>query len=193
MKTAGTLKESLGSGLGKTKEKLGKVPNYIWFLTAFVIVALTILAIFFPSFLSQLTNRLLQPFPQAQKENVATPAEPRIVPLATGKQIYNISGGTKGGPLMTQAVIDPLDPKSSQIQTFTLKANNLKPIVEIKAIVITDNEEKVNYLKLVSGTSTDGVWQGSWRITDDYDYTYQISLIAKNNEDIESKTTLTFR
>jgi len=193
MKTAGTLKETLGSGLGKTKEKLGKVPKYIWFLTAFVIVTLTILAIFFPSFLSQLTIRLLNPFPQAQKENVATPAEPRIVPLATGKQIYNISGGTKGGPQMTQAVIDPIDPKPSQIQTFTLKANNLKPIVEIKAIVITDNGEKVNYLKLISGTNIDGVWQGSWRITDDYDYSYQISLIAKNNEDIESKTTITFR
>ena len=94
---------------------------------------------------------------------------------------------------MTQAVIDPLDPKSSQIQTFTLKANNLKPIVEIKATVITDNGEKVNYLELVSGTNVDGVWQGSWRITDDYDYTYQISLAAKNNEGTESKTTLTFR
>ena len=193
MKTAGTLKTSLGSGLGKVKGKLGKVPSYIWFLTAFVIITLTILAIFFPSFLSQLTNRLLQPFPQAQKENVATPAEPRIVPLATGKQIYNISGGTKGGPQMTQAIIDPIDPKSSQIQTLTLKANNLKPIVEIKAIVITDNGEKVNYLKLVSGTNVDGVWQGSWRITDEYNYTYQISLTAKNNENTESKTTLTFR
>ena len=193
MKTAGTLKTSLGSGFGKVKGKLGKVPSYIWFLTAFVIITLTILAIFFPSFLSQLTNRLLQPFPQAQKENVATPAEPRIVPLATGKQIYNISGGTKGGPQMTQAIIDPIDPKSSQIQTLTLKANNLKPIVEIKAIVITDNGEKVNYLKLVSGTNVDGVWQGSWRITDEYNYTYQISLTAKNNENTESKTTLTFR
>jgi hypothetical protein len=193
MKTVGMLKNSLGSGLGKVKGKLGKVPNYIWFLTAFVIVTLTILAVFFPSFLSQLTNRLLKPFPQAQKENVATPAEPRIVPLATGKQIYNISGGTKGGPQMTQAVIDPIDPKPSQIQTFTLKANNLKPIVEIKAIVITDNGEKTNYLKLISGTNVDGVWQGSWRITDDYDYSYQIRLVAKNNEDTESKTTMTFR
>ena len=193
MKTAGTLKTSLGSGFGKVKGKLGKVPSYIWFLTAFVIITLTILAIFFPSFLSQLTERLLKPFPQAQKENVATPAEPRIVPLATGKQIYNISGGTKGGPQMTQAIIDPIDPKSSQIQTLTLKANNLKPIVEIKAIVITDNGEKVNYLKLVSGTNVDGVWQGSWRITDEYNYTYQISLTAKNNENTESKTTLTFR
>lgn len=193
MKTAGTLKTSLGSGLGKVKEKLGKVPKHIWFLTAFLIITLIALAILYPALLSELAKRALAPFSQAQKENVATPAEPRIVPLATGKQIYNISGRTKGGPQMTQAVIDPIDPKSSQIQTFTLKANNLKPIVEIKAIVITDNGEKVNYLKLVSGTNVDGVWQGSWRITDDYNYNYQIMLVAKNNENTESKVTLTFR
>ena len=94
---------------------------------------------------------------------------------------------------MTQVVIDPIDPSPSQIQTFTLKANNLKPIVEITATVITDNEEDVNILKLIGGTDTNGVWQGSWRIKDKYDYNYQIKLVAKNNEDIKSTVTLTFR
>lgn len=193
MKTAGEAKKKLSSGVGKTKEKLGKVPNYIWFLTVSVVTVVIILAIFFPSFLSQLTSKLFSPFPKTQKENVATPAKPRIVPLASGKQIYNISGGTKGEPQMTQVVIDPIDPKPSQIQTLTLKANNLKPIIEIKAVVMTDNEESTNFLKLISGSDVDGVWQGSWRIKDEYDYNYQIELVAKNNEDIESKATMTFR
>jgi len=36
MKTAGTLKMSLDTGLGKTKGELGKVPKYIWFLKQYL-------------------------------------------------------------------------------------------------------------------------------------------------------------
>lgn len=193
MKTAGKAKKKLSSNIGKTTKKLEKVPKYVWFLTAFVVTVIVVLAIFFPSFLSELTNKLFNPLPGKQKANVATPAVLKIIPIAQGKQIYNISGGTKGGPQMTQAIVDPLDPTSNQVQTLTLKANNLKPIVEIKATVITDNEESVNFLKLTEGTDVDGVWQGSWRIKNDYDYNYQIVLVAKNNEGTETTTTLTFR
>ena len=193
MKAAGKTKDVLNSGVGKAKKKLGKVPKYVWILTAFVVAVIVVLAVFFPSFLSELTNKLFNPSSSRQKANVATPAVPRIVPIAQGKQIYNISGGTKGGPQMTQAIIDPLDPTSSQVQTLTLKVNNLKPIIEIKATVITDNKEGVNFLKLTEGSDVDGVWQGSWKISDDYDYNYQIVLVAKNNEGTETTTTLTFR
>ena len=77
MKTAGTLKTSLGSGLGKVKGKLGKVPNYIWFLTAFVIVTLTILAIFFPSFLSELASRLFSFVSLSSSTNTLNPESSR--------------------------------------------------------------------------------------------------------------------
>lgn len=196
METADLQVKIPDSRLKKIKEKFGKVPKHIWFLSAFLIITLIALAILYPALLSELAKKSLEPFSQTQEENkedIVVPEKPYVIPLAQGRRIYNISGGTKGGPQMTQAVIDPLDPKPSQIQTLTLKANNLKPIIEIKATVITDNEESVNSLKLIQGSNTDGVWQGSWRIKDEYDYNYQIELVAKNNEEIESIVTLTFR
>jgi len=179
--------------LDTIKGKLRGVPKYIWILIALLIIILITLAFLYRELLSELAQKSFRPSSQEQRENIATPAEPRIAPLAHGRQIYSISGGTKGGPQMTQAVIDPIDPQPNQIQTLTIKANNLKPIVEITAKVVTDNEENINYLKLIEGTDTNGVWQGNWQISDEYNYNYQIVLIAKNNEDIESKTTLTFR
>lgn len=198
METADSQVKIPNSRLNKIKEKFKKVPKHIWFLSALLIISLIALAILYPALLSELAQKTLEPFYQTQEDastSTKSPAEPPITPLAQGKQIYNISGGTKGGPQMTQVLIDPLDPKPSQIQTLTLKANNLKPIVEIKATVITDNknEESVNTLKLISGTNVDGVWQGSWRIKSEHNYNYQIKLVAKNNENIESIVTLTFR
>jgi len=193
METADLQVKIPNSRLKKIKERFGDVPKHIWFLSALLIVSLIALAILYPALLSELTQKTLEP--EDVSTSTESPTEPPITPLAQGRQIYNISGGTKGGPQMTQVFIDPLDPKPSQIQTLTLKANNLKPIVEIKAIVITDNknEESANILKLISGTNVDGVWQGSWRIRSEHNYNYQIKLVAKNNEDIESIVTLTFR
>lgn len=186
--------KNLKDSIGKLKKKIKKTPVYLpLFIVVFLIVALVIAARFSLFPLPKFLEKLFKPFSQPPRENISEPFKPSPAPLAHGKQIYNISGGTKGKPQMTLAVIDPLDPKPSQKQILTLKANNLKPIVEIKATVVTDNERVENKLKRIEGNESDGVWQGSWRITDEYDYNYQIILTAKNNENIESTVTLTFR
>ena len=178
----------------KVSKKIKETPVFLLLFIVVLLIVAIVIAVrlsFFP--LPKFLEKLFKPSPQPPRENISEPFIPSPAPLAHGKQIYNISGGTKGGPQMTLAVIDPLDPEPSQKQILTLKANNLKPIVEIKATVVTDNERVENKLKRIEGNESDGVWQGSWRITDEYDYNYQIILIAKNNEDTESKVTLTFR
>jgi len=178
----------------KVSKKIKETPVFLpLFIVVFLIVAIVtaVRFSFFP--LPKFLEKLFKPFSQPPRENVAIPAKPPPIPLAPGEQVYNISGGKKDAPQMTLAVVDPLDVKSRQTQTLTLKARDPKGITEIKATVVTDNERVENKLERIEGDENDGVWKGSWRIKDSFDYNYQIILTAKNSENLESVVTLTFR
>ena len=174
------------------KEKIARVPIRIWLFIVVLIITIITVALYI--FLSPSLRQKLFPesSPAPEAENIWTPKKPVSPPLASGKQIYAISGGKKGAPYMTQAAIDPIDPSSGESQTLTVKANDSKPITQITATMITDNKSETHTLRRVEGTETDGVWQGSWKIDSSFDYKYQVELEAKN-ADLANKVVLTFR
>jgi len=127
--------DPIKNSLKPIKERLPKKPLYLWLLISALVLAIISGAFYF--FLSPdlrqktLKTLKLKPAPDQQP----TPTLKPIRPLAPGKQTYTISGGKKGAPQITEAVIDPLDVKKNQNQTFTVKASDEKEIVEIKAVV----------------------------------------------------------
>ena len=106
-----------------------------------------------------------------------------------------VSGSAKGAPKITEAPVDQIDPTRGSSQKWTLKVlePNGKSVKEVYVTVTTDNKKVVIGLKKVSGTEQDGVWEGTERINDSYDYTYRALLFAKNDANLAHTLTLTFR
>ena len=125
---------------------------------------------------------------QAEAEAEATP-KPIIKPLPTGKQIYNYSHGKNVvGPKPTQVIIDPIDPKTGDTQTLTITLPHDKPVTNTKATLITDNESTaINLTKELEDT-----YVANWRMTDSYDYKYQITFEFSDNTETFSGA-VTFR
>lgn len=99
---------------------------------------------------------------------------PTPKPLPTGSQTYNISHGESVvGPKPTKATINPLDPKIGDTQTLTIQVSHDKPVTKASITLLTDNAKQELPLQLISGTTSEGVWQASWTMEDSYDYSYQ--------------------
>lgn len=126
---------------------------------------------------------------------------PTLIPTPTptptlllhGKETYTISQGPEvKGPKITRAVIDPLDPQTGQNQTVTVKVNHQAPVLSVGLKLTTDNKNKTFPLTRISGTDTDGEWQGSWIMEDTYLYNYLMEITAKTTAD-QSSVMLTIR
>ncbi|MBI2066177.1 hypothetical protein HYT60_01580 [Candidatus Woesebacteria bacterium] len=130
-----------------------------------------------------------------ENKNIAEPFKPAPRPLATGKQTYSVSGSTPGSPKIAEAIVDPIDPARGTSQKWTLKVleSNDKSVKEVYVTVMTDNKKTKIGLKKIGGSEQDGVWEGTGRIDDSYDYTYQALLFAKNDVNLAHTLTLTFR
>jgi hypothetical protein len=174
--------------------RLKTLPFYVYlFAASFLIIILVGVAYLYPSLLPDSLKRLVDPFPQ-QGENIAEPPRLSSIPIAAGRQVYNISGGKTGAPRMIQAIVDPLDIEGNELQSFMVNAfDEESEIVGITAAVITDNGQNEYPLSLTDGTRSQGTWSGSWRITDTFLYNYQIMLTAVNQNGVESTVTMTFR
>lgn len=110
----------------------------------------------------------------------------------SGAQTYSVS--TKTIPEIYQIIVDPLDVEYLANQTVTASINdaNGNPITEVLGSAITDNKTVDFTLSLISGTETDGVWQGSWKLEDSICENYQISITATSQSGT-SMVTLSFR
>ncbi|MGB6839305.1 MAG: hypothetical protein WBD86_01295 [Microgenomates group bacterium] len=183
--------------IDRIRQKLPKWPIHIWLFV--LVLTLTIISTGLYLYLSpSLKQKLVQRFgpkPSPEPQNIWAPAKPSPAPLAHGKQTYMVSGSTKGAPKMSEVIIDPLDPKPEETQTVTIKALdvNKSPIKEITVTLVTDNKSESHTLKRINGTDLNGTWQGSWKISDSYDYTYRATLKAKNEANLVQSVTLTFR
>jgi hypothetical protein len=62
------------------------------------------------------------------------------------------------------------------LQTVTLKVTNAAPVTGVSVGVVTDNKTDLHALSRISGSDTNGVWEGSWRINDSYVQTYGLAL-----------------
>jgi len=100
-------------------------------------------------------------------------------PIPHGKIGFSVSQADKTKPQFSQGEIDPYDPPKGGRQSVTISVRDEQPVSQVSAVLKTDNavSQPVSF-KLISGSDTDGTWQGSWTLTDTYLYTYNLVLTA---------------
>jgi LysM repeat protein len=110
----------------------------------------------------------------------------------SGAQTY--SGTTKTIPKIYQIVVDPLNVNylASQTVSVSISDANGNPITQVSGQAITDTKTVDFTLNLISGSQTDGVWQGSWVLQDSICQNYQISITAISDSGT-SNVVLTFK
>lgn len=182
---------------GKIKNYLTGVPLYVWAFIAVGLVTSLLITTYYvaPELFSKITSKITREQEEQKAENIPEPTKPPPAPLATGKQTYMISGSAPGAPKITEATVDPIDPAKGKDQTWKLEVIDVGngPVKEVTVTIFTDNGKNLHPLKLVEGTDTKGVWQGSWKIEDSYDYTYIAVLRAKNQAGKIHKVDLVLR
>jgi len=111
---------------------------------------------------------------------------------ASGAQTYSVT--TKSIPTIYQIVVDPLNVNYSASQTVnaSVRDTNGNPITSISGSAITDTKSVNFTLTRVSGTETDGVWQGTWVLKDSICQNFQVSVSATSQSGT-SNVVLTFK
>ena len=110
--------------------------------------------------------------------STATP-RPSPRPIPHGKIDFTVGQSDKTVPQFSKGSIDPYDPAKGATQTVTIAIKHTQPVTKVTATLKTDNVVSNPVLfTLISGTATDGQWQGSWQVTDTYLYTYKLILEA---------------
>lgn len=113
-------------------------------------------------------------------EPTPTPIPPR--PIPHGKIGFTVGQSDKTVPLFGRGFVDPYDPAKGSTQTVTIAVKYTKPVTKVTAVLKTDNNISQPYpFKLISGSDTEGEWQGSWQITDTYLYTYALVFNAESS------------
>lgn len=113
--------------------------------------------------------------------NVPTPTytptpTPRLIPH--GKKGFSVSSGKKTGPQMSRGYIDPYDPNIGEGQKIGIRIKHNQPVSSVSLTMKTDHGVKVIPMHLISGTDTDGIWEGEWTTSDTYLYNYHAVLEA---------------
>ena len=115
-------------------------------------------------------------------------SKPRQIP--SGKTEFNIGQSDKTVPQLSKGSIDPYDPSKGSTQVITIKVKNDQPVTKVTAILKTDNNTSNSYpFKLITGTDTDGEWQGSWTVENSHLYTYELTLNAVSSNGTGTITT----
>ncbi len=125
------------------------------------------------------------------RDNLNVQLPQKIQPLPQGRQVYSISTKEEG-PKITQAVIDPFDPKIGEQQLFEVSAHYTKPITAMNVVFLTDHGSSTLMLIHASGTTMDGVWRGTTTVIDSHDYIYS-ALIRAHSGTSTTPIDLSFR
>ena len=124
-------------------------------------------------------------FKQGSGNIPAPTATPR--PIPTGQKGFTVSQGDKTVPQFGSGVINPYDPAKGATQTVTIAIKFNKPINKVTATLKTDKKTSPPVeFKLISGTNTNGQWQGSWKVIDTYLYSYVLTLQAESGKSVGS-------
>ncbi len=114
-------------------------------------------------------------------------------PIPHGKTGFSVSQADKTKPQFGRGNIDPYDPSQGSKQTVTISVKDEQPITQVTAILKTDNVVSQPYpFQLISGSTTDGQWQGSWTVDDTYLYIYNLVLEATSSRG-QSTVEITLR
>lgn len=129
-----------------------------------------------------------------QRDSTPPPiASPTPKPIPHGPIDFSVSQSDKTKPLIGKGLIDPYDPDPNGLQTVSISVKDEQPVTKVTAFLKTDNaiSEPVSF-KLISGSPTDGTWQGSWHISDTYLFTYNLVINATSSRG-ESVVEITLR
>lgn len=159
-------------------DRLAPGGNYFKYARALIIISALVfvglvITIFFPGIINKLTSLFTKPTPRTPAK--VTCASP--LPLAKGFQSWKFSyGNGVKGPKIDTATIDTLTPPTSSTQTLTLTIKNQTPVTKALATVYTDNSHQSYDMAVTKGTTTDGTWQGIWKLNDTTDCIYHIDF-----------------
>lgn len=114
---------------------------------------------------------------QSQLNTIPTPT-PKPKPIPHGKITFTAST-TWPGPKFSGGSFDPYDPSQGGSMVITVAASDTQPVQTMWATVKTDNKTsaKIPFTR-VSGSDTNGEWQGTWKVDDTYLYTYIVTVEA---------------
>jgi len=112
-----------------------------------------------------------------------TPTKKPPKPNPNDHQQINTQNTKKVGPIPYYISFNPYDPKINSNQTVTIKLRDTSPIKKVTYRINTDNTQTEPIdLKLISGTPTDGQWQGDFIINDTYDEIYYMVFEAIDSQ-----------
>ena len=181
------------------KDRLPKLPLFVWLILVFACAVLISAGIYIAvspdiSLKSLFTRLMRGPQEAEEPQNIWSAYTTTPPPIAIGKQLYKISGGDINLPLITEVLVEPLDPQVGQNQTVTVKANGPTPIKEVVVVLRLDNENNFEYkLAQSAGSPTNGEWKGSWSFPHPYNLTYRFNIKAMNENNLGNTTTITIR
>ncbi|GEM_PF-6833536 len=95
------------------------------------------------------------------------------------KETYYIQ--TKEIPTFTEAVFNPLYSNVGREQKVAVKVKAPESVNSVSIDIQGDKKTVSHGLKLSTGSATDGVWEGNWKINDTHDKIYTAILKAKSN------------
>jgi hypothetical protein len=101
---------------------------------------------------------------------------------------FSISSNVTSGPRLQEGYLDPFTPVIGKTQTLSVKASDGSPIVSLFAVVEMDKTSSTHPLQLVEGDATNGLWRGSWTVSDTADKVYIITISAADRTSSSSVT-----
>jgi hypothetical protein len=129
-------------------------------------------------------------------------AEQVELPLAQGRQTYEILTNEQKTLKIVEVEVDPLDVKQGEAQTVTILVEDsdsqaITKETKIEGVVYTNNVSTFFplTLKQIGDQESDSIftiWQGSWVCEDPYNLNYVLSLKLSSDER-EHIVNLTFR
>lgn len=118
---------------------------------------------------------------------------PIPAPLPTGKQVYNVSRGSGSkGPNISQISVDNFDPKTGELQTYSIKITDPSSVEKVRLTLFTDYKIKTYEAVFKDGKENDGVWKAVVETEDSHDYVYRVRIEAYDSKE-RSETTVTVR
>jgi hypothetical protein len=151
-----------------------------------IILAIAVILVLYGVIANAAIRKLGSPRPTLPAPTATPTPTPTPRAIRQGKEIYTISSSSHVGPSIWQATIDPHDPKVGERQTMTVSVRSKLPIESVIVNLKSDNTTTIYPLTLLSGSPTDGVWQGSWDIADTVLYAYVATVHASDGKNTSS-------
>ena len=162
--------------------------------TVILVSILTVVAIAFVITLWQLKvfpfdGSVKNPFQQKSTTPTFTPR-----PIPHGPKGFSVGQSDKTIPQFGRGEINPYDPAKGTDQLVSIVVKHTSPITKVTGMLRTDDGDMspVDFT-LVSGTNTNGTWQGSWKVTKSYLYIYQLVFTATGSDKKRTTVVVTLR